>query len=861
MINFELFSEKSKILINDSQNKAIENNHQQVTPEHLVLTLFDQNDEYIKNILNDLNVDISKIRKDLEDIIQSFPTILGNNINIYFSSEMVQAFLKSKDLIKEFNDRYISPEILLYSILNCEKLKIFDLLQKNGLNKDTLKKSILKIRKGQTIDSSNKSIDTDALKKFSVDVTELARNGKLDPVIGREEEIRRSIQVLSRRTKNNPVLIGEPGVGKTAIIEGLALRIVNDDVPDSLKLKKILSLDLGLIIAGAKFRGEFEERLKSILKEVSENQNSIILFIDEIHTLVGAGKADGSLDASNLLKPALARGELHCIGATTLNEYRENIEKDTALARRFQQVLVEEPSIDDSISILRGLKQKYEAYHGVKILDSAIISAVELSNRYINDRFLPDKAIDLMDEAASRIRLQIDSKPEDLDKIERKLLQNKIEYESLKKDDDKKSTERSKDLKKIIGELENQYNNLNQKWNKEKEKIIEIQRLKSDVDLQRNKLNILQRDGKLSEAGELAYGKIPELEKKLSYLEETKENTILSKEVTSNEIAQVVSKITGVPEERMLEKEKNKILNMNKILASKVIGQKEAIEKISKAVLRSRAGIQDPDRPIGIFLFLGPTGVGKTELTKTLSNFLFNQTNSFFRLDMSEYMEKHSVSKLIGSPPGYIGFESGGLLTESIRRKPYQVVLLDEIEKAHSEIYNILLQVFDEGRLTDSHGRTVNFKNTIIIMTSNIGAELINFSEEQKNKIEIFTQEKILEKVRQKFKPEFLNRVDEIIIFNRLSKQEMNKILKLQISEIVDFLKIKKIQIELDEKAENWLIDEGFSSSYGARPLKRVIQTHVIDKIAHMMISNEINEKSKVFISTKNSELDFKIKL
>ena len=861
MINFELFSEKSKILINDSQNKAIENNHQQVTPEHLVLTLFDQNDEYIKNILNDLNVDISKIRKDLEDIIQSFPTILGNNVNIYFSSEMVQAFLKSKDLIKEFNDRYISPEILLYSILNCEKLKIFDLLLKNGLNKDTLKKSILKIRKGQTIDSSNKSIDTDALKKFSVDVTELARNGKLDPVIGREEEIRRSIQVLSRRTKNNPVLIGEPGVGKTAIIEGLALRIVNDDVPDSLKLKKILSLDLGLIIAGAKFRGEFEERLKSILKEVSENQNSIILFIDEIHTLVGAGKADGSLDASNLLKPALARGELHCIGATTLNEYRENIEKDTALARRFQQVLVEEPSIDDSISILRGLKQKYEAYHGVKILDSAIISAVELSNRYINDRFLPDKAIDLMDEAASRIRLQIDSKPEDLDKIERKLLQNKIEYESLKKDDDKKSTERSKDLKKIIGELENQYNNLNQKWNKEKEKIIEIQRLKSDVDLQRNKLNILQRDGKLSEAGELAYGKIPELEKKLSYLEETKENTILSKEVTSNEIAQVVSKITGVPEERMLEKEKNKILNMNKILASKVIGQKEAIEKISKAVLRSRAGIQDPDRPIGIFLFLGPTGVGKTELTKTLSNFLFNQTNSFFRLDMSEYMEKHSVSKLIGSPPGYIGYESGGLLTESIRRKPYQVVLLDEIEKAHSEIYNILLQVFDEGRLTDSHGRTVNFKNTIIIMTSNIGAELINFSEEQKNKIEIFTQEKILEKVRQKFKPEFLNRVDEIIIFNRLSKQEMNKILKLQISEIVDFLKIKKIQIELDEKAENWLIDEGFSSSYGARPLKRVIQTHVIDKIAHMMISNEINEKSKVFISTKNSELDFKIKL
>tara|TARA_A100001011_G_scaffold395715_2_gene491552 strand:+ start:895 stop:3480 length:2586 start_codon:yes stop_codon:yes gene_type:complete len=861
MMNFELFSEKSKILINDSQNKAIENNHQQVTPEHLVTTLFDQNDEYIQNILNDCSINISQIRKELEDVIQSFPTILGNNVNIYFSSEMVQVFLKSKDLIREFNDDFISPEILLYSILNCEKIKIFDLLLKNGLNKDKFKQSVFKLRKGQTIGSSNKSINTDALKKFSVDITELARNGKLDPVIGREEEIRRSIQVLSRRTKNNPVLIGEPGVGKTAIIEGLALRIVNDDVPDSLKLKKILSLDLGLIIAGAKFRGEFEERLKAILKEVLENQNSIILFIDEIHTLVGAGKADGSMDASNLLKPALARGELHCIGATTLNEYRENIEADAALARRFQQVLVEEPSIDDTISILRGLKQKYEAYHGVKILDSAIVSAVELSNRYINDRFLPDKAIDLMDEAASRIRLQIDSKPEDLDKIERKLLQNKIEYESLKKDDDKKSTERSKDLEKIINELENQYNKLNQKWYKEKEKIIEIQKIKSEVDLQRNQLNILQRDGKLSEAGELAYGKIPELEKKLSHLEETKENTVLNKEVTSNEIAQVISKITGVPEERMLEQEKYKILNMDKILASKVIGQKEAIEKISKAVLRSRAGIQDPDRPIGIFLFLGPTGVGKTELTKTLSNFLFNQSNSFFRLDMSEYMEKHSVSKLIGSPPGYIGFESGGLLTESIRRKPYQVILLDEIEKAHSDIYNILLQVFDEGRLTDSHGRTVNFKNTIIIMTSNIGAELINFSEDQKNKIEIFTQEKILDQVKQTFKPEFLNRIDEVIVFNRLSKKEMNKILKLQISQIVNFLKIKKIQIELDEKAENWLIEEGFSSSYGARPLRRVIQNQIVDKIAHMLMSNEINEKNKVFISTKNSELDFKIKI
>jgi ATP-dependent Clp protease ATP-binding subunit ClpB len=860
MINFELFNEKSKILINESQNKAIEKNHQQVNPEHFLLEAINQGDEYLNNLFKQCGTDLLKLSEELETIIQTFPSITGKDLNIFFSNELVKIFLKSKESIKEFNDDYISPEILVYSILCCDNLKINDLLLRNNLSKDKFKSLILQNRKGQTIDTPNKSINADALKKFSVDITELARNGKLDPVIGREEEIRRSIQVLSRRTKNNPVLIGEPGVGKTAIVEGLALRIINNDVPDSLKSKKIFSLDLGLIIAGAKFRGEFEERLKSILKEISEKQDSIILFIDEIHTLVGAGKADGSLDASNLLKPALARGELHCIGATTLNEYRENIEADAALARRFQQVLVEEPSTGDSISILRGLKKKYEAHHGVKILDSAIISAVELSKRYINDRFLPDKAIDLMDEAASRIRLQIDSKPEELDKIQRKLLQNKIEYESLKKDNEKKSVERSNDLNKIIKSLEKEYESLNQKWNKEKDKVTEIQKIKSEVELQKNKLSMLQRDGKLSEAGELAYGKIPELEKELTTLEESNENKILNKEVTSNEIAQVISKITGIPETKMLEGEKNKILNMSKILSSKVIGQEDAIEKISQAVLRSRAGIQDPNRPIGIFLFLGPTGVGKTELTKSLSNFLFNESNSFFRLDMSEFMEKHSVSKLIGSPPGYVGYESGGLLTESIRRKPYQVILLDEIEKAHSDIYNLLLQVFDEGRLTDSHGRTVNFKNTIIIMTSNIGAELINFTDDQKSKIEIFTQEKILEEVRQKFKPEFLNRIDEIIIFNRISKTEMSNILKLQISEIVEFLKAKKIRIQLDKKAEDWLIDEGFSSAYGARPLKRLIQTNIINKVAHMILSNDLDEDSILLITTKNNNLEFNVK-
>ena len=853
-MNFELFNEKSKILINDSQNKTISMNHQQVTVEHFLISFFNMNDNYLDDVFKDLNINIDKLKDDIFKILKTKPSIVGKNLNIYFSEDLVNVFKDSLLSMSEFNDQYVSPEIIFYAILNQNNLEIFDLLINYGLNKEDFKKSLLKNRKGQIIDTNTKSIENKSLKKFSIDMTELAKNGRLDPVIGREEEIRRSIQVLSRRTKNNPVLIGEPGVGKTAIVEGLALRIVNNDVPDSLKNKKLLSLDIGSILAGAKFRGEFEERLKSILKEVYDNQNSLILFIDEIHTLVGAGKTDGAMDASNLLKPALARGELHCIGATTLNEYRENIEADAALARRFQQILVEEPTVNDSISILRGLKEKYEVHHGVKILDSAIVSAVELSDRYINDRFLPDKAIDLMDEAASRIRLQIDSKPEELDKIQRKLLQNKIEYESLKKENDKKSQERSNDLKKEIEKLENDYETFNQKWINEKEKIIEIQKLKSEIDFQKNQLSILQREGKLSEAGELAYSKIPSLNKKLEKFEESKEEKkILSKSVTSSEIAQVISKSTGVPVDKMLEEEKSKLLNMNQDLQKRVIGQNEAIDKISKAVMRARAGIQDPNRPIGIFLFLGPTGVGKTELTKALSYFLFNEKQSFFRLDMSEYMEKHSVSKLIGAPPGYIGYESGGILTESVRRKPYQIILLDEIEKAHPDIFNILLQVFDDGRLTDSNGRTVNFKNTLIVMTSNIGAKLIEFSENQKSKIEIFTQEKIFEEVRSFFKPEFINRIDDIIIFNRLSKNEIRKILKLQISEIIYILKAKKINILIEESAENWLIDEGFSESYGARPLKRIIQNNIIDKITDMILRNELNDEKKLLFQQKTT--------
>ncbi len=860
-MNLDQFNEKSKILINEAQNKAILKNHQQVLPIHLVLSIFLQNDPYLLEIITNSGCDTKSILKEIYIEIEKIPSITGDNVNIFLSNKLIKILESSKYLKDEFKDTYVSPEIILYA-LTCErKDEILSILNKNGLNNESLKKSILKIRKGKKIDNESMEINSDILKKYTTDLTELARIGKLDPVIGREEEIRRSIQVLSRRVKNNPVLIGEPGVGKTAIVEGLALRIINNDVPDLLKNKKVLSLDLGSIIAGAKFRGDFEERMKSILNEVSEKQNEIIVFIDEIHTLVGAGKADGSLDASNLLKPALARGELHCIGATTLNEYRENVEKDAALARRFQQILVEEPSNEDTISILRGLKEKYEVHHGVKILDSAIVSAVELSRRYINDRFLPDKAIDLMDEAASRIRLQIDSKPEQVDHLERKLLQNRIEYESLKKDNDKKSLERSIDLKKEIESLEDEFKSINQKWTEEKNKIVMIQKLKSEIDEQKNILNILQREGKLSEAGELAYSKIPSLEKSLTKLENSKfEKKMISKSVTSNEIAEVISKITGVPIEKMLQVEKNKLLNMQKILSEMVIGQKEAIKKISLAVLRSRAGIQDPNRPIGIFLFLGPTGVGKTELTKALSNFLFDDNKSLFRIDMSEYMEKHSVSKLIGSPPGYVGYESGGMLTEAIRRKPYQVILLDEIEKADSEIFNLLLQVFDEGTLTDSQGRNVNFKNTIIIMTSNLGAEFINFSEDQKNQIEIFTQEKIYEQIKKKFKPEFLNRIDDIIIFNRLTKKDIKEIILLQINNLTKILQDKKIKLNLDDSARNWLVDEGYSTDYGARPLKRVIQSQITDKIASLILANKIKDDQTLNITVQDNDLIFKVK-
>ena len=743
--------------------------------------------------------------------------------------------------------------MLFYSLLTFDNKEINLILANSGITIEKIENGIKSLRKNSTINTQTMDEKDQALESYTIDITKLAKEGKLDPVIGREEEIRRSIQVLSRRTKNNPVLIGEPGVGKTAIVEGLAQRIINQDVPELLKKKKLLSLDLGALVAGAKFRGEFEERLKSILSFVEKEQENLIIFIDEIHTLVGAGKAEGSMDASNLLKPALARGELHCIGATTLTEYRESIEKDAALARRFQQILVSEPSLEDSISILRGLKEKYEVHHGVRIHDSAIISAVELSKRYINDRFLPDKAIDLMDEAASRIRIQVDSKPEGLDKIERKIMQNKIELESLKKDSDKKSLERKKEIKILIEDLEKDFSNLNKQWEKEKNKINDIQKVKSDIENYKSKLGLLQRDGKLSEAGELAYGKIPVLEKQLDTMEknfsEKEMFQLLNESVSSDDIAHIVSKWTGIPIERMVENDKNRILGIESELQKKIVGQNNAIEVISKAVKRASAGIQDPNKPIGVFMFLGPTGVGKTELTKALSEFLFVNKGAMLRIDMSEYMEKHSVSKLIGAPPGYIGHENAGLLTEAIRRKPYQIILLDEIEKAHGDIFNLLLQVFDDGRLTDSQGRTVNFKNTIIVLTSNLGADLMTMDAEQE-KINVYTKEKILEIVRNHFKPEFLNRIDEILIFERLTKKHIEQIIDIQLNELFLQLKDKKINVKIDETVKTWLVSEGFAPEYGARPLKRVIQKNIKDRIAEKILSQNIKDDDEITIST-----------
>ena len=859
-MDFEKFTEKSQRFIAEANQYAIKKSNQHVLPEHLLQVFIENAKVGNFEIFNDFEVNLRNLQSVNYSKLNEIPTVHGENINIFFSDGIIRILNRSINNLKTFDDTKVYPELILYSMLDSDEKSITQILNKSDITKQKVKDYILKQKKNGNMDTNDMSENKNLLEKFSTNLTALAREGKLDPVIGREEEIRRSIQVLSRRTKNNPVLIGEPGVGKTAIVEGLANRIVDKDIPESLRNKEILSIDMSAIIAGAKFRGDFEERLKSILKVVSKKSDQLILFIDEIHTIVGAGKAEGSMDASNILKPALARGELHCIGATTLNEYRENIEKDAALARRFQQVLVSEPSTSDSISILRGLKEKYEVHHGVRIHDSALVSAVELSKRYINDRFLPDKAIDLMDEAASRVRIQVDSKPEELDKIERKILQNKIELESLKKENDRKSLDKIDKINISLKNLELKFKNMNDQWLKEKDKILDIQKLKTKIDNYKSELEILKRDGKLAEASELTYGKIPILENKLQELEKNTSKKeifkLLTESVSSEDIAFIVSKWTGIPLRRMIEGEKKRLINMENELKTMIIGQDEAIKSISAAVKRSATGINDPNRPVGVFMFLGPTGVGKTELTKALAYFLFSDKNALFRIDMSEYMEKHSVSRLIGAPPGYIGYENAGLLTETIRRKPYQIILLDEIEKANVEIFNILLQVFDDGRLTDGQGRTVNFRNTLIVMTSNIGAELMLSNENEQ--LDIYTKDKILDEVKIFFKPEFLNRIDEIILFNKLNKKNIDKIIEIQIEELKALMKKNKINIDIDNKAKDWLATEGFLPQFGARPLKRIIQKNVKDKIADIVLSTNSNEEQIVKISTNEDGLVFK---
>jgi len=783
------------------------------------------------------------------------PKVSGGGAGqIYLAPSTARAFEAVEQAAEKAGDSFVTVERLLLALALDKDSDAGKILAKGGVTPQNLNAAINALRKGRTADSATAENAYDALKKYARDLTQAARDGKLDPVIGRDEEIRRTIQVLSRRTKNNPVLIGEPGVGKTAIVEGLALRILNGDVPESLKDKKLLSLDMGSLIAGAKYRGEFEERLKAVLQEVTSAEGGIILFIDEMHTLIGAGKADGAMDASNLLKPALARGELHCIGATTLDEYRKHVEKDAALARRFQPVFVSEPTVEDTISILRGLKDKYEQHHGVRISDAALVAAATLSNRYITDRFLPDKAIDLVDEAAARLKMQVDSKPEELDSIDRDIVRLKIEQEALKKETDAGSKTRLENLEKELIDLEKQSADLTSKWQAEKGKLSDAQKMKSELEQLRTELANAQRRGEYQKAGELAYGRIPDLEKKLAAVEAS-ENTSIAETVTSDSIAQVVSRWTGVPVDKMLEGEKDKLLRMEAMLGQRVIGQTEAVRAVATAVRRARAGLQDPNRPMGSFMFLGPTGVGKTELTKALAEYLFDDETAMVRLDMSEYMEKHSVSRLIGAPPGYVGYDEGGALTEAVRRRPYQVVLFDEIEKAHPDVFNVLLQVLDDGRLTDGQGRTVDFRNTLIIMTSNIGSEfLVNQPEGEDTSA---VREQVMTLVRAHFRPEFLNRVDEIILFHRLQKSEMGSIVAIQFGRLSRLLEDRKIGLDLDAKGRNWLAEKGWDPAYGARPLKRVIQRYVQDPLAEMILAGDVRDGDHVAISADGGALTF----